>query len=73
LETFTAQRRKEYLDKLQTYQEAGFDIPPSLQFGKGSDTGTTQQPKQGQQAQGSTGVVGNYMIDPATGKVMRVK
>ena len=73
LETFTAQRRKEYLDKLQTYQEAGFDIPPSLQFGKGSDTGTTQQSQQGQQAQGATSVVGKYMTDPATGKVMRVK
>jgi len=70
LESFTAQRRKEYLDKLQTYQEAGFDIPPSLQFGKGSDAGATQQ---GQQAQGATGVVGKYMTDPATGKVMRVK
>ena len=70
LELFTAQRKREYLDKLQAYQEAGFEIPKSLQIGKGSDVGVAQP---GQTAQGATGVVGKYTTDPATGKVMRVK
>jgi len=70
LELFTAQRKREYLDKLQAYQEAGFEIPKSLQIGKGSDAGVAQP---GQAAQGATGVVGKYTTDPATGKVIRVK
>ena len=70
LESFSSQRRREYLDKLQAYQEAGFDIPQSLQIGAGSDAGATQQ---GQTAKGATGVVGKYTTDPATGKVIRVK
>jgi hypothetical protein len=48
LETFTAQRRREYLDKLQAYQEAGFEIPRSLQMGAISDEGVRQQPQQPQ-------------------------
>jgi hypothetical protein len=70
LESFSSQRRREYLDKLQAYQEAGFDIPQSLQIGGGSDAGATQP---GQTSKGATGVVGKYTTDPATGKVMRVK
>lgn len=57
LESFTSQRRKEYLDKLQAYQEAGFDIPQSLQIGKGFNIGTAQP---SQAAQEATGVVGKY-------------
>jgi len=48
LETFTSQRRKEYLDKLQAYQEAGFEIPRSLQMGAISDEGVKQQQQQPQ-------------------------
>ena len=70
LESFSSQRRREYLDKLQAYQEAGFDIPQSLQIGGGSDAGTAQP---SQAAKGATGVVGKYATDPATGKVIRVK
>jgi hypothetical protein len=70
LESFSSQRRKEYLDKLQAYQEAGFDIPQSLQIGVGSEAGTVQT---GQASKGATGVVGKYTTDPATGKVIRVK
>jgi hypothetical protein len=70
LESFSSQRRREYLDKLQAYQEAGFDIPQSLQIGVGSDAGATQQ---GQTAKGATGAVGKYTTDPATGKIIRVK
>jgi hypothetical protein len=53
LETFTSQRRKEYLDKLQAYQEAGFEIPRSLQMGAISDDGVKQQqqPQAGGQRQ----------------------
>lgn len=52
LETFTSQRRREYLDKLQAYQEAGFEIPRSLQIGTISDEGTRQQqPQAGGQRQ----------------------
>jgi hypothetical protein len=70
LETFTSQRRKEYLDKLQAYQEAGFDIPESLQIGKGSAASAGQA---GAVTQGAGGVIGKYKTDPATGKVIRVK
>jgi hypothetical protein len=70
LESFSSQRRKEYLDKLQAYQEAGFDIPQSLQIGGGTETGTAQP---SQTPKGATGVVGKYTTDPATGKVIRVK
>jgi hypothetical protein len=70
LELFTAQRKREYLDKLQAYQEAGFDIPQSLQIGGGTETGTVQP---SQTSKGATGVVGKYTTDPATGKVIRVK
>ena len=70
LESFTSQRRREYLEKLQAYQEAGFDIPQSLQISGGSDAGTAQP---SQAAKGATGVVGKYATDPATGKVIRVK
>jgi len=70
LESFSSQRRKEYLDKLQAYQEAGFDIPQSLQIGGGTETGTVQP---SQTPKGATGVVGKYTTDPATGKVIRVK
>jgi len=70
LESFSSQRRKEYLDKLQAYQEAGFDIPQSLQIGGGTETGTAQP---SQASKGATGVVGKYTTDPATGKVIRVK
>jgi hypothetical protein len=47
LETFTAQRRREYLDKLQAYQEAGFEIPRSLQMGvmQGQQDQAQQQPQ----------------------------
>lgn len=68
LETFTAQRRKEYLDKLQAYQEAGFEIPKSLQIG------VSEEVMQGGQAQPSTGgVIGKYIIDPTTGRGIRAK
>ena len=70
LESFTSQRRKEYLEKLQAYQEAGFDIPQSLQIGGGTETGTAQP---SQTPKGATGVVGKYITDPSTGKVIRVK
>jgi len=70
LESFSSQRRREYLDKLQAYQEAGFDIPQSLQIGAGSDAGATQP---SQTPKGATGVVGKYTTDPTTGKVIRVK
>jgi hypothetical protein len=70
LESFTSQRRKEYLEKLQAYQEAGFDIPQSLQIGGGTETGIAQP---SQTPKGATGVVGKYTTDPATGKVIRVK
>lgn len=33
MEFFSAQRRREYLDKLQAYREAGFEIPSSLMIG----------------------------------------
>lgn len=68
LETFTAQRRREYLDKLQAYQEAGFEIPRSLQMG-----GVGEAPAAGQAQPASTGVIGKYTIDPATGQVIRAK
>jgi hypothetical protein len=45
LETFTSQRRREYLEKLQAFQEAGFEIPRSLQMGAISDEGVRQQPQ----------------------------
>jgi len=68
LETFTAQRRKEYLDKLQAYQEAGFEIPKSLQIGVSEDA------TQGAPGQPSTGgVIGKYIIDPTTGRGIRAK
>jgi hypothetical protein len=51
LETFTSQRRKEYLDKLQAYQEAGFEIPRSLQIGKIGDGETGQMQQAGGQRQ----------------------
>ena len=70
LESFSSQRRKEYLDKLQAYQEAGFDIPQSLQIGGGTETGTAQP---SQTPKGATAVVGKYTTDPATGKVILVK
>jgi hypothetical protein len=69
LEIFANQRRREYLDKLQAYQEAGFEIPRSLQMGTMSDDGVRQQ----QQADGKgSGVVGRYSIDPS-GQVIRAK
>jgi hypothetical protein len=71
LETFTSQRRKEYLDKLQAYQEAGFEIPRSLQMGAISDEGARQQ-QQPQAGGQSSGVVGRYSIDPS-GQVIRAK
>ena len=41
MEFFTQQRRREYLDKLQALQEAGYDIPDSLKFST-SRGGTAQ-------------------------------
>lgn len=60
LETFTSQRRREYLDKLQAYQDAGYEIPESLKLG--SSLGV-QQAKQDQQG-GAIPLV----KDPTTGK-----
>lgn len=68
LELFTTQRRGEYLNKLQAYQEAGFDIPRSLQLGQVTDD-VAGQPAGG----ASVGTVGSYKIDPASGKAVRTK
>jgi len=65
LETFTAQRRREYLDKLQAYQEAGFEIPRSLQMGGVGEAATQDQEKPS-----TGGVIGKYTIDPS-GQVIR--
>lgn len=49
MEFFTQQRKREYVDKLQALQDAGYDIPDSLKFST-SRIGTAQgaQPQAGQ-------------------------
>jgi hypothetical protein len=68
LKTFTNQRRREYLDKLQAYQEAGYEIPQSLRLG--SSYADQQQPQLSQQG---GNVIGSYSIDPKTGQPVRNK
>lgn len=66
LKLFSQQRRREYLDKLQAIQEAGFEIPPSL------DLNSTRQTQNAPKETGGN-VLGKYSIDPSTGQVIRAK